>query len=82
MSFFRAKSALKGPRVYVQEGIYDEFVRKSAEKAKSWVGWWETLSSPMFNKGLRWLNIYSNLDREWIMIHFTVDLGYIQMSSN
>ncbi|KAL5975141.1 Aldehyde dehydrogenase 2 member C4 [Asimina triloba] len=24
-------------RVYVQEGIYDEFVRKSAERAKSWV---------------------------------------------
>ncbi|KAJ8640623.1 hypothetical protein MRB53_017317 [Persea americana] len=26
-----------GSRVYVQEGIYDEFVRKSAERAKSWV---------------------------------------------
>lgn len=28
---------MAGSRVYVQEGIYDEFVKKSAEKAKSWV---------------------------------------------
>lgn len=26
-----------GSRIYVQEGIYDEFVKKIAEKAKSWV---------------------------------------------
>lgn len=28
---------MAGSRVYVQEGIYDEFVRKAAESAKSWV---------------------------------------------
>jgi len=28
---------VSGSRVYVQEGIYDEFVKKIAEKAKSWV---------------------------------------------
>nr|AWN56744.1 aldehyde dehydrogenase 2C4 [Crocus sativus] len=26
-----------GSRIYVQEGIYDEFVKKAVEKAKSWV---------------------------------------------
>lgn len=26
-----------GSRIYVQEGIYDEFVKKIAEKAKNWV---------------------------------------------
>ena len=28
---------MAGSRVYVQEGIYDEFVRKAAQSAKSWV---------------------------------------------
>lgn len=28
---------MAGSRVYVQEGIYDEFVKKAAEAAKSWV---------------------------------------------
>ncbi|CAA6666260.1 unnamed protein product [Spirodela intermedia] len=33
---FHLRDMRRGSRVYVQEGIYDEFVRKSAEKAKSW----------------------------------------------
>jgi len=28
---------MAGSRVFVQEGIYDEFVKKLLEKAKSWV---------------------------------------------
>ena len=28
---------MAGSRVYVQEGIYDEVVKKLAEKAKNWV---------------------------------------------
>ncbi|KAK1282799.1 Aldehyde dehydrogenase family 2 member C4 [Acorus calamus] len=32
----KGEICVAGSRVYVQEGIYDEFVKKSAEKAKSW----------------------------------------------
>ncbi|MQL87546.1 hypothetical protein Taro_020081 [Colocasia esculenta] len=36
-SFYnKGEICVAGSRIYVQEGIYDEFVRKSAEKAKSW----------------------------------------------
>lgn len=35
--FNKGEICVAGSRVYVQEGIYDEFVKKSAEKAKSWV---------------------------------------------
>lgn len=33
----KGEICVAGSRVYVQEGIYDEFVKKSAEKAKAWV---------------------------------------------
>ncbi|XP_068647427.1 aldehyde dehydrogenase family 2 member C4-like [Aristolochia californica] len=33
----KGEICVAGSRVYVQEGIYDEFVKKSAEKAKGWV---------------------------------------------
>ncbi|XP_058074813.1 aldehyde dehydrogenase family 2 member C4-like [Magnolia sinica] len=33
----KGEICVAGSRVFVQEGIYDEFVKKSAEKAKSWV---------------------------------------------
>ncbi|KAK1297836.1 Aldehyde dehydrogenase family 2 member C4 [Acorus calamus] len=33
----KGEICVAGSRVFVQEGIYDEFVRKSAEKAKSWI---------------------------------------------
>ncbi|CAL9115274.1 unnamed protein product [Musa textilis] len=36
-SFDPGEICVAGSRVYVQEGIYDEFVRKAAESAKSWV---------------------------------------------
>lgn len=36
-SFFnKGEICVAGSRVYVQEGIYDEFVKKAAEAAKSW----------------------------------------------
>ncbi|XP_010254147.1 PREDICTED: aldehyde dehydrogenase family 2 member C4-like [Nelumbo nucifera] len=33
----KGEICVAGSRVYVQEGIYDEFVRKAAAKAKTWV---------------------------------------------
>ncbi|KAF8407029.1 hypothetical protein HHK36_006154 [Tetracentron sinense] len=33
----KGEICVAGSRVYVQEGIYDEFVKKAAEKAKTWV---------------------------------------------
>ncbi|ONK59370.1 uncharacterized protein A4U43_C08F5740 [Asparagus officinalis] len=33
----KGEICVAGTRIYVQEGIYDEFVKKIAEKAKSWV---------------------------------------------
>ncbi|ERN03913.1 hypothetical protein AMTR_s00078p00188120, partial [Amborella trichopoda] len=33
----KGEICVAGSRVFVQEGIYDEFVKRSAEKAKSWV---------------------------------------------
>ncbi|XP_020242636.1 aldehyde dehydrogenase family 2 member C4-like [Asparagus officinalis] len=33
----KGEVCVSGSRIYVQEGIYDEFVKKIAEKAKSWV---------------------------------------------
>ncbi|CAL9186299.1 aldehyde dehydrogenase family 2 member C4-like [Musa acuminata AAA Group] len=33
----KGEICVAGSRVYVQEGIYDEFVRKAAQSAKSWV---------------------------------------------
>ncbi|KAF6139457.1 hypothetical protein GIB67_022740 [Kingdonia uniflora] len=35
--FNKGEICVAGSRVYVQEGIYDEFERKIAEKAKNWV---------------------------------------------
>nr|CAD1824210.1 unnamed protein product [Ananas comosus var. bracteatus] len=35
--FNKGEICVAGSRVYVQEGIYDEFVKKAAEAAKSWV---------------------------------------------
>ncbi|KAJ3701860.1 hypothetical protein LUZ61_005565 [Rhynchospora tenuis] len=35
--FNKGEVCIAGSRVYVQEGIYDEFVKKSIEAAKSWV---------------------------------------------
>ncbi|XP_058111163.1 aldehyde dehydrogenase family 2 member C4-like isoform X1 [Magnolia sinica] len=35
--FNKGEICVAGSRVFVQEGIYDEFVKKAAEKAKSWV---------------------------------------------
>ncbi|XP_020241182.1 aldehyde dehydrogenase family 2 member C4-like [Asparagus officinalis] len=35
--FNKGEICVSGTRIYVQEGIYDEFVKKIAEKAKSWV---------------------------------------------
>ncbi|KAF9612854.1 hypothetical protein IFM89_004264 [Coptis chinensis] len=35
--FNKGEICVAGSRVYVQEGIYDEFVKKAAEKAKAWV---------------------------------------------
>ncbi|XP_042481946.1 aldehyde dehydrogenase family 2 member C4 [Macadamia integrifolia] len=33
----KGEICVAGSRVYVQDGIYDEFVKKAAEKAKTWV---------------------------------------------
>ncbi|PIA50677.1 hypothetical protein AQUCO_01200120v1 [Aquilegia coerulea] len=33
----KGEMCIAGSRVYVQEGIYDKFVQKAAEKAKTWV---------------------------------------------
>ncbi|KAI3883966.1 hypothetical protein MKX03_028602 [Papaver bracteatum] len=35
--FNKGEICVAGSRVYVQEGIYDAFVKKAAEKAKTWV---------------------------------------------
>ncbi|KAJ4959275.1 hypothetical protein NE237_026386 [Protea cynaroides] len=35
--FNKGEICVAGSRVYVQEGIYDEFVKKAAEKARTWV---------------------------------------------
>ena len=35
--FLQGEICVAGSRVFVQEGIYDEFEKKLAEKAKAWV---------------------------------------------
>lgn len=36
-SYFQGEICVASSRVFVQEGIYDEFVKKLKEKAKDWV---------------------------------------------
>jgi coniferyl-aldehyde dehydrogenase len=36
MQIFQGEVCVAGSRVYVQEGIYDEFVKKAVEAARSW----------------------------------------------
>lgn len=36
-NLLQGEICVAGSRVYVQEGIYDEFVAKAAKSAKSWV---------------------------------------------
>jgi coniferyl-aldehyde dehydrogenase len=35
-SSFQGEVCVAGSRVYVQEGIYDEFVKKAVEAAQNW----------------------------------------------
>lgn len=36
MYVFQGEVCVAGSRIFVQEGIYDEFVRQAAETAKNW----------------------------------------------
>ncbi|RRT42295.1 hypothetical protein B296_00033156 [Ensete ventricosum] len=56
-----------GSRVYVQEGIYDEFVRKIAESSKTWIV--GDPFSPHVHQGPQVINLPSSLPRHVPLPH-------------
>ncbi|RWW31262.1 hypothetical protein GW17_00004120 [Ensete ventricosum] len=56
-----------GSRVYVQEGIYDEFVRKIAESSKTWIV--GDPFSPHVHQGPQVINLPSSLPRHVPLAH-------------